>query len=170
MGAPATPPPPAEATLIRLVREASGLSPESAAKKVTIRLGSSRWRQIERGFRMDTKSKVIAPPTTLAHMAWALGIPSDRLAETGRLDAVAILQELERTTASGTAAPTTEAAPLAELEGWQQQVILNALDEKPRSPQEKALLLRTLATKIENAGKEEGGETPDDKTAGRSAS
>lgn len=46
-------------------------------------------------------------------------------------------------------APTPEAAALAELQEWQQQVILNALDERPRSAREKALLLRTLAAQIE---------------------
>ncbi|HEY6116292.1 MAG TPA: helix-turn-helix transcriptional regulator [Candidatus Dormibacteraeota bacterium] len=168
MGSPATPPPPAEATLIRLVREASGLSPEAAAAKMEIKFSGSRWRQIERGFRADTQSKVIAPASTLAHMARVLGISADRLAETDREDAVALLRELER--AKTTDAPPAEAAPLVELEEWQQQVILNALDEKPRSSQEKALLLRTLASKIEKAAQEEGGETSDDKTAGRSAS
>ncbi|WP_329214969.1 helix-turn-helix domain-containing protein [Streptomyces sp. NBC_01485] len=168
MGSPATPPPPAEATLIRLVREAAGLSPEAAAAKMEIKFSGSRWRQIERGFRADTQTEVIAPAGTLAHMAWVLGISADRLAETGREDAVRILRELERAEAAAT--PPAEAAPLGQLEEWQQKVILNALDEKPRSPQEKALLLRTLASQIERAGNEESGETPDGKPAGRSAS
>jgi hypothetical protein len=152
MGTPATPPPPAEATLIRLVREASGLSPEAAAAKMEIKFSGSRWRQIEKGWRKDSDSPVIAPHATLAHMAWVLGISADRLAETGRDQAVAILRELERTKAEP---PAPEAAPLAELEEWQQKVILNALDEKPRSAREKALLLRTLASQIE-AAEEEG--------------
>jgi hypothetical protein len=154
MGAPATSPPP-EATLIRLAREAAGLSPESAAARMEIKFSGSRWRQIERGWRADLNGPVIAPAATLAHMAWTLGITSERLAEAGREDAVAILREMERSKAPA----SPEAAgqgPLAELEEWQQQVILNALDERPRSAREKALLLRTLAAKIEaQAAREE---------------
>lgn len=153
MGAPATPPPP-EATLIRLVREAAGLSPEAAAARMEIKFSGSRWRQIERGWRKDSGTEVKAPPTTLAHMCWTLGISADRLSETGRDDAVEILRELERSKAP--AAPEQQdAGAFAELEEWQQRVILNALDERPRSAQEKALLLRTLATKIEAQGDEE---------------
>ncbi|MFF0139755.1 helix-turn-helix domain-containing protein [Streptomyces sp. NPDC005227] len=169
MGAPATPPPP-EATLIRLAREASGLSPEAAAARMEIKFSGSRWRQIEKGYRRDSDSQVIAPHATLAHMAWILGINSERLAETGRDDAVAILQELERTKAPAPA-PAPEAAPLADLEEWQQKVILNALDEKPRSAREKALLLRTLAAQIEAEATEQPPDKPNPVTEipGRSA-
>jgi len=171
MGAPATPPPPAEATLIRLVREASGLSPEAAAAKIRTRFSGSRWRQIEKGYRRDSDSPVVAPHTTLAQMALVLGISPERLAETGRDDAVEILRELLRTDEADTPAPDPEAAPLADLEEWQQRVILNALDEKPRSPREKALLLRSLAARIEAAEDEEGSEASNgSETAGRSAS
>ncbi|MET9081376.1 hypothetical protein ABZX77_05645 [Streptomyces sp. NPDC004237] len=146
MGAPATPPPPAEATLIRLAREAAGLSAEKAAARAEISLSGSRWRQIEKGYRADMGSEVVAPHTTLAHMAWVVGVTSDRLAETGRTEAADILREMERFRATP---PAPEAAPLVELEEWQQRVILGALDERPRSAQEKALLLRKLAEEIE---------------------
>jgi len=150
MGAPATPPPPPEALLIRLVREASGMSPEAAAARMDIKFSGSRWRQIERGWRKDSDSQVIAPDATLAHMAHTLGITAERLATTGRTGAVELLRELERASAPAqTPAPAPPQAPLAELEPWQQHIILNALDERPRSAQEKALLLRTLAAKIE---------------------
>ncbi|MFF3847976.1 hypothetical protein [Streptomyces sp. NPDC002328] len=171
MGAPATPPPP-EATLIRLVREASGLSPETAAARMEIKFSGSRWRQIEKGYRRDSDTEVIAPDATLAHMCWTLGITSDRLAETGRTKAVEILREMERAKAPTPAPP--EAAPLAELDEWQQQVILNTLDNQPRSDREKALLLRTLAAKIEAAADDgddgDNGSPPRHGTAGRSAS
>ncbi|MFI1767453.1 hypothetical protein ACH41H_36140 [Streptomyces sp. NPDC020800] len=126
-----------------------------------IKFSGSRWRQIEKGYRTDSDSPVIAPSITLAQMAWTLGISSGRLAETGRQDAVEILQEIERTK-TPTPAPAPEAGPLAELEEWQQKVILNALDERPRSPREKALLLRTLAAKIEaeEAKGDAGPDTP----------
>lgn len=148
MGAPATPPPPAEATLIRLVREAAGLSPEAAAARMESKFSGSRWRQIERGWRRDSDTPVIAPPTTLAQMCWTLAITAERLTETGRNDAVEILREMESSKAPAqqeVVAPN----PLAELEDWQQGVILNALDDKRRSGREKALLLRVLAAKIE---------------------
>lgn len=154
MGAPATPPPP-EATLIRLAREASGLSPETAAARMEIKFSGSRWRQIEKGYRRDSDSPVTAPHPTLAHMAWVLGISSTRLKETGRIEAAEILAEMERSKAP-TVTPAAESAPLAQLEEWQQKVILNALDERPRSAQEKALLLRTLASQIEAEAAKEG--------------
>lgn len=166
MAAPATPPPPAEATLIRLVREAAGLSPETAAARMEIRFSGSRWRQIEKGWRGDSGTEVIAPDPTLAHMCWTLGITSERLAETGRMKAVALLQELERSKAS---AAIVETEPLASLEEWQQRVILNALDEQPRSAKEKAHLLRWLATQIEKA-EDETGPPSRDETPGRSVS
>lgn len=159
MGAPATPPPPAEATLIRLAREASGLSPEAAAARAEIKLSGSRWRQIEKGYRSDMGSQVVGPHATIAHMAWVVGVTADRLAETGRTKAAEILREMER---SKTAPPAPEADPLVELEEWQQKVILAALDERPRSAREKALLLRRLAEEIEAAPSEpkNGASTP----------
>ncbi|WDO09893.1 helix-turn-helix domain-containing protein [Streptomyces murinus] len=170
MGAPATPPPP-EATLIRLAREASGLSPETAAARMEIKFSGSRWRQIEKGHRRDSDTAVVAPHPTLAHMAWALGITSDRLAETGRHEAADILREMERSKAPAQPA-SVETAPLAELEEWQQKVILNALDERPRSAREKALLLRTLAAQIEAEAAAEPTESATDLGGkpGRSAS
>lgn len=170
MGAPATPPPP-EATLIRLVREAAGLSPETAAARMEVKFSGSRWRQIEKGYRTDSGTKVHAPDTTLAQMAWTLGITSDRLAETGRHAAVEILREMERSKAPATT-PAPEAEPLADLAEWQQTVILNALDERPRSAREKALLLRTLAAKIEAQAAQEqapAGGPPAQEVPGRSA-
>ncbi|MHC3474625.1 hypothetical protein ACYF6T_38850 [Streptomyces sp. 7R007] len=136
-----------------------------------IKFSGSRWRQIEKGYRKDSNSQVIAPHITLAHMAWVVGVGSERLAAAGREDAAEVLREMERAKAPAPT-PAPEAAPLAELEEWQQKVILNALDEKPRSAAEKALLLRTLAAKIEaQDGREEPAEdsTPR-QVPGRSAS
>ncbi|MFF3884121.1 hypothetical protein [Streptomyces sp. NPDC001914] len=170
MAAPATPPPP-EATLIRLVREASGLSPETAAARMETRFSGSRWRQIERGWRGDSGTPVIAPDVTLAQMAFTLGISADRLADTGRDKAVEILREMEQSKVPPPAPIQETAEPLAQLEEWQQKVILNALDERPRSAREKALLLRTLAEQIE--AQDDGNGSTDDpsnsKAPGRSA-
>lgn len=160
MGAPATPPPPAEATLIRLVREAAGLSPEAAAARVDGKLSGSRWRQIERGWRKDVDKPVVTPPVTLAQMCFSLGITADRLAETGREDAVEILREMERT-AQAPEVPAPDLSPLGELGEYQQALILKVLDERPRSKREKALLLRTLAAALES---ESDDDTPTEST------
>ncbi|WP_262059741.1 helix-turn-helix domain-containing protein [Streptomyces sp. STR69] len=92
--ASAQPSPPAEAALIRLAREAAGLSPESAAARMAMRFGGSRWRQIERGYRTDTGKGVEAPAPTLAQMARAVGLTAARL-EGVRPDAAKILREIE---------------------------------------------------------------------------
>lgn len=170
MTAPATPPPPPEATLIRLVREAAGLSPETAAARMETKFSGSRWRQIERGWRGDS-GPVVAPDITLAQMAFTLGISADRLAETGRDKAVGILREMEQARTPAPAAAPEVKEPLAQLPEWQQQVILNALDEKPRSARDKAALLRMLAEQIE-AQSDESSPTDDpsnSKAPGRSA-
>ncbi|MFF7966687.1 helix-turn-helix domain-containing protein [Streptomyces sp. NPDC007903] len=169
MGAPNTQPP--EATLIRLAREAAGLSAETAAGRMNISFSGSRWRQIEKGGRGSgaTWTPVVAPAGTLAHMCRLLGIDSARLAETGRTDAAEILREMERADAR-TPEPAPTVAPLARLESWQQQVILNALDERPRSDKEKALLLRMLAAQLDGEAVQD--ETPashEDEPSDRSA-
>ncbi|WP_137991205.1 helix-turn-helix domain-containing protein [Streptomyces vilmorinianum] len=143
----AKPTPPPETSLLRLAREAAGLSPESAAARMSVKFSGSRWRQIEAGYRKDSSTQVVAPAPTLAQMAHTVGISSSRLANAGREDAAAILREIERS--GEPAAPAGPQATLSELEEWQQQIILNALDNRPRSKREKALLLRTLAEQIE---------------------
>jgi hypothetical protein len=135
------------------------------------RFSGSRWRQIERGWRGDSGTPVIAPDVTLAQMCATLGISADRLAETGRDKAAAILREMEQSKAPAPAATPEATEPLAQLEEWQQKVILNALDERPRSAKEKASLLRMLAEQIE-AQSPDGGSTDDPsdtKAPGRSA-
>ncbi|MFF8412909.1 helix-turn-helix domain-containing protein [Streptomyces omiyaensis] len=143
----ATPTPPPEAALLRLAREAAGLSPEVAASRMAGKFSGSRWRQIEAGYRRDTNTAVVAKPPTLAQMAHALGITPERLEATGRGDAAVILREIEATSAPQPAPPG--AAALTGLEDWQQKAILNVLDAQPRTDKEKALLLHTLAEQIE---------------------
>ncbi|MFE3129156.1 helix-turn-helix domain-containing protein [Streptomyces hydrogenans] len=150
----ATPTPPPEAALLRLAREAAGLSPESAATRMAGKFSGSRWRQIEAGYRRDSDSAVVAKAPTLAQMAHALGITPDRLEAAGRGDAATILREIETTS---TPQPAPQAAvTLAGLEDWQQKAILNVLDAQPRSAAEKALLLRSLAEQIEHQVKSDG--------------
>jgi transcriptional regulator with XRE-family HTH domain len=170
MGVPATPPPPPEAQLVRLVREAAGLSAESAAARVESKLSGSRWRQIERGYRGDLATTVVAPDKTLAQMCHALGITPDRLAATGRAEAAHILEEMQRSEAEPAPA-SPEAASVSQLPVWQQEVILRVLDERPRSRYEKALLLRTLAAKLEEAedAQAPGNSSTKQESPGRSA-
>lgn len=87
--------PPPEAPLIRLARQARGLSPEKAADLTPIRLRGGRWRQIENGYeRKNPPKPVRAPALTLAHMAHAVGVTPERLSEAGREDAAEILREI----------------------------------------------------------------------------
>ncbi|MFD9107179.1 hypothetical protein [Streptomyces bottropensis] len=103
--------PPSEATLIRLARQARGLSPEAAAQLVPIRLGGSRWREIEKGFKGTERKEVRAPALTLAHMAHVVGVAPERLDSAGRTDAADILREILRQEPSAPIAP----APYADL-------------------------------------------------------
>jgi transcriptional regulator with XRE-family HTH domain len=110
MTSPAQPPPPAEAQLIRRAREAAGLSPETAAARMQAGIiGSARWRQIEAGHRSDSPKPVIAKASTLAHMALAVGVTADRLAEAGRTDAAEVLREVALK--SGNRNPPSAATP-----------------------------------------------------------
>ena len=142
-----------EASLIRLAREAAGLSPEKAAKRMDIPFSGSRWRQIEAGYRSDSDKAVIAKAPTLAHMAHAVGVSATRLANSGREDAAEILHEIEGT---GTSAPPHMPEQLAALKDWQLQAILNILDESPRSKREKALLLRKVVAELEQQAAQDG--------------
>jgi transcriptional regulator with XRE-family HTH domain len=90
------PQPPPEAQLIRLAREAAHIRTADAAAKADI--SKARWSQIETGYesRDGEYRSVIARAVTLAHMAHAVGLTPERLAETGRQDAAEILREINR--------------------------------------------------------------------------
>lgn len=105
--------PPPEGTLIRLARQARGLSPEEAAELTPIRLRGGRWRQIEKGYERKEPLKLVrAPDLTLAHMAHTVGVSPDRLSEAGRSEAAEILSEILRAGAG----ETTATAPIASQE------------------------------------------------------
>jgi len=89
-------PVPAEATLIRLVRLAAGMSVAEAAAVAGI--SKARWSQVENGHetRLGTRHAVIASDGLLARMADAVGADADRLAGSGRRDAAAVLREIHR--------------------------------------------------------------------------
>jgi len=86
---------PPEGRLIRLARRARGLSAEEAARRTKIKLGKSRWYHIEAGYESKDKP-VIAPPETLAHMAYVVGVTPEQLAGVGRQDAAEVLREIIR--------------------------------------------------------------------------
>lgn len=100
------PQPPPEAVLIRLARQARGLSPEDAAALTPIRLRGGRWRQIEKGYERKVPPKPVrAPDLTLAHMARAVGLTPERLTEAGRAEAAEILREILQEVVTQTSPP-----------------------------------------------------------------
>lgn len=134
------PPPPPEASLIRVARQARGLSPERAAVLTRIRLGGSRWREIERGYKgRDTGKFVRAPSLTLAHMAQVVGVSPERLDEAGRRDAADILREIQRQEAEQEAQPYADLSDRLERAIWEipglaeedKIMIIDALRRRP---------------------------------------
>src|SRR5580700_9701840 len=90
---PVTPPP--EAVLIRLVRQAAGITVDAAAARAGI--SKARWTQVETGRekRKDGYHPAVAPAGTLARMARAVpGVTPERLEEAGRPDAAEVLREI----------------------------------------------------------------------------
>ncbi|QQM44970.1 helix-turn-helix domain-containing protein [Streptomyces liliifuscus] len=117
-----------EATLIRLARQARGLSPEAAAELTPIRLGGSRWREIEKGYKgKSARQDVRAPGLTLAHMAHAVGLSPERLDEAGRGDAAEILREILRQEEEVEVepAPYADLADPLERAAWEADLPLN---------------------------------------------
>lgn len=94
MDKPAAPP---DASLIRLVREAAGMSTQDVARKAGI--SAVRLTQVENGYetRNGQIRAVHAKPGTMAHIAHALEISPERLEQEGqRPDAAPILREILR--------------------------------------------------------------------------
>jgi hypothetical protein len=88
--------PPAYGTLIKIAREAEGISPETAAARMPHKFSGSSWRQIEAGWRGtgDNRKRVPGRASTVAAMARTVGITSDRLSE-HHPEAAVILREME---------------------------------------------------------------------------
>ncbi|CAL9347910.1 hypothetical protein SUDANB1_00401 [Streptomyces sp. enrichment culture] len=153
---PGTPKPPPEADLIRLARQARGLSPEEAADRTPIRIKGFRWRQIEKGWKgkPGASDQAKAPAKTLAHMAHTVGVASARLAE-HRPDAAAILREIEiQQVERSDALPD----PLARLTSERQRIIMDMIAELPAK--DRAPALRRLAERVEAGELEPPEETP----------
>ena len=145
------PKPPPEADLIRLARQARGLSPEEAADRTPVRIKGFRWRQIETGYRgrPGASDVVKAPDKTLAHMAYTVGVSSGRLAE-HRPEAARILREIEIQSVERTDALPD---PLDKLTPERQRIIFDLIAELPAA--DRAPTLRRLAERVE-AGELDG--------------
>jgi len=141
-----TPKPPPEADLIRLARQARGLSPEEAAERTPVRIKGFRWRQIEKGYKgkVGESDRVQAPATTLAHMAFTVGVTPSRLTEAGREDAAKILREIQIQSADSTASLPD---PLDLLDPERQRIIVDMLQQLP--PRDRGPALRKLAERVE---------------------
>ncbi|MFE7272993.1 hypothetical protein [Streptomyces sp. NPDC057623] len=159
MGSPehGPPEPPPEADLIRLARQARGLSPEEAAERTPVRIKGFRWRQIEKGFKgkVGESDPVKALPKTLAHMAHTVGVTPSRLVEAGREDAAQILREIQIQNAGQTASLPD---PLDALDSERQRIIVDMLGQLPA--RDRGPALRRLAERVEAGELGEGGEPP----------
>nr|WP_119589242.1 helix-turn-helix domain-containing protein [Streptomyces scabiei] len=89
--------PPGHGVLIKLAREAQGISPETAAARMPFKFSGSSWRHVEAGYRGAGAKRVEVPgkPSTVAAMARTVGVTAERMQEHN--PAVAeILREMER--------------------------------------------------------------------------
>jgi hypothetical protein len=151
------PAPPPEADLIRLARQARGLSPEEAADRTPVRIKGFRWRQIENGWKgkPGTSDPVKAPAKTLAHMSFTVGVTPSRLTEAGREDAAAILREIQIQRAGESASLPD---PLDNLDAERQRIILDMLAQLPA--RDRGPALRRLAERVEAGELDDPGESP----------
>jgi hypothetical protein len=140
----ADPGPPREAVLIRIAREAKGISPETAAAQMPHKFSGSSWRQIEAGYRGRERKPVRGRPSTVAAMAHTVGLTADRLEEAGRADAAEILREIERqeTQQQGQVPETLSMAP-----PHVRRMIEAALEDV--DPQDRPEVLREMAASYE---------------------
>lgn len=102
------PEPPAEAALIKRVREARRLTIPDVATRAG--MSPSRWSQIENGYERKSGAyvSVRAPSATLAHMASVLDVRAEQLVEAGRSDALDVLGEITRVAAPVSPRSTAE--------------------------------------------------------------
>lgn len=89
--------PPGHGALIRLAREAQGISPETAAARMPFKFSGSSWRHVEAGYRGAGAKRIEVPgkPSTVAAMARTVGITAERMQEHNPA-AAEILREMER--------------------------------------------------------------------------
>lgn len=138
--------PPSYGALIKVAREAQGISPETAAGRMPARFSGSSWRQIEAGWRGrgDARKRVPGKPSTVAAMAHTVGITAERLAP-HYPEAGAILKEMELQEAQQRAQAMPEALRTAPPRV--RRMIDLALEEIPA--EERPEVLRELAADYE---------------------
>lgn len=108
---PEIPDPPPEAHLIRIARDAAGMTAADAARATAGVVGATYWRDVERGHggRRGKRVRATASARTLAHMAQVVGVSPERLAGEGqRPDAAEILREIIRQDSPAPAAPAPD--------------------------------------------------------------
>jgi transcriptional regulator with XRE-family HTH domain len=104
-----------EGALIRLTREAAGLSIPDVVKASGV--SKARWSQVEtsRESRNGVVRQVTAKAATVAHMARAVGLSPERLETEGeRPDAAEILREILRAERPSAASPGNPFAAIAD--------------------------------------------------------
>lgn len=100
------PPARPEGALIRLARNAAGLTVPDAARAAGI--SKARWSQLESGreTRNGEEREVNGKPSTIAHMARVVGLSPERLETEGRRpDAADVLREILRTAPGASPVP-----------------------------------------------------------------
>ena len=145
--------PPGYGTLIKIAREAKGLSPESAAAQMPFKYSGSSWRQVEVGYRGAgaKRVKVTGRAATVAAMARTVGITADRLQEHHQ-EAAAILREMERQDTLHTPEPASDITALLEsVPPHVRRMIDAALTDV--DPQDRPALLREMAADYETLTK-----------------
>lgn len=129
--------PPPEGVLIKLARQARGLTPEAAAELTPIQIKGGRWRQIESGYeRKNPPKRAYAPDLTLAHMAHAVGVMPERLEEARRPEAADILREILRKEAERASQPHTPSPSLEQELELGRRLLASTVRELGLSPDE----------------------------------
>ncbi|WND34025.1 hypothetical protein RI578_06815 [Streptomyces sp. BB1-1-1] len=141
--------PPGHGALIRLAREAQGISPETAAARMPFKFSGASWRQVEAGYRGAGAKRTPVPgkPATVANMAHTVGVSAERL-EQYNSEAAEILREIERQeTQQQPAMPEA----LRSAPPHVRRMIDAALEDV--DPEDRAELLRELAADYEGVTK-----------------
>ncbi|MCI3277457.1 helix-turn-helix domain-containing protein [Streptomyces cylindrosporus] len=148
--------PPGYGALIRLAREAQGISPETAAARMPFTFSGSSWRQIEAGYRGTgaNRKQVSGKPSTVAAMARTVGVTADRLQEHHE-EAAAILREMELQEAQQTRAAEDA---LRSAPAHVRRMIDAALEDV--DPEDRAEVLRQMATDYDAVTKRRGTQSP----------
>ncbi|TMR90527.1 hypothetical protein [Nonomuraea basaltis] len=114
-----------------------------------VRFGEQRWRRRESGEVRDVSD------TDLAWMAWAVDVPADELADTGRTDAADLLRQIRAEQAEQAEAAQVPAEPGDDddLEIFFQQAVseINSLRATPEEKKRMRAFLRQQIQQARNA-------------------